>query len=210
MKDSIRTGESAQLLGVTPQTIRKYVKNNKIPYHTSPGGHLYFTQQDITNILGETPPTKTTTWAYYIRSSSGSKNIKQSQEKSLQLAYPQPKYTIQDNASGLNENRKGLKRLYALAEEGKITDIAITHKDRLTRFGYSYLEKYFKHLGITIHVLNQKQKNDNHNPASELIDDFMALLASFAGRYYRMRSKENQHKLLKQAQEKLDRKQEQK
>ena len=39
---SIRTQEMANLLGVTPQTIRKYVNNNEIPYHRQPSGQLFF------------------------------------------------------------------------------------------------------------------------------------------------------------------------
>lgn len=200
--DSLRTGAMARLLGVTPQTIRKYAREGQIPHHTTPGGELYFTQDDITNILGEAPEPEQHTWAYYIRSSSGNKHIKKSQQEQLEQAYPTPAHIIQDNASGLNENRTGLKKLHKLAEKGQITDIAITHKDRLTRFGYSYLEKYFNSKSVTIHVLNTR--DENTNPASELIDDFMALIASFAGRYYRMRSKENQQKLLDTAKRKLE------
>lgn len=202
--DSIRTGAMARLLGVTPQTIRKYARQGQIPHHTTPGGELYFTEQDIKETLGEHPTPEEHTWAYYIRSSSGNKTIKHSQLEQLQQKYPQAEHVIQDNASGLNENRSGLKKLYKLAEKRAITDIAITNKDRLTRFGFTYLERYFNSQGVEIHVLNAKK--DATNPASELIDDFMALLASFAGRYYRMRSRENQHKLLDQARTRLEEK----
>lgn len=199
--DSLRTGAMAKLMGVTPQTIRKYAREGQIPHHITPGGELYFTKEDIKEILGEEPKPKERTWAYYVRSSSGSKAIKESQEEQLRGAYPAPEFIVQDNASGLNENRAGLKRLYKMAEKEQITDIAITNKDRLTRFGFTYLERYFASKGIEIHVLGKK--GDKTNPASELMDDFMALIASFAGRYYRMRSKENQLRLLDGARERL-------
>lgn len=199
--ESLRTGAMANLMGVTPQTIRKYAREGQIPHHMTPGGELYFTKEDITKILGEAPKPKERVWAYYVRSSSGSKSIKESQEEQLRAAYPPPAVVVQDNASGLNENRAGLKRLYKMAEKEQITDIAITNKDRLTRFGFSYLERYFTSKGIEIHVLGKK--GDKTNPASELMDDFMALIASFAGRYYRMRSKENQLRLLDGARERL-------
>ena len=50
---SIRTGKLAELMGVTPQTIRKYVKNKQIPFHTTPNGQLFFTDKDVAKILGE-------------------------------------------------------------------------------------------------------------------------------------------------------------
>lgn len=49
---SIRTSELARLLGVTSQTIRKYVCQNKIPHHSSPSGQLFFTKEDVEAIVG--------------------------------------------------------------------------------------------------------------------------------------------------------------
>ena len=197
-----RTGGMADLLGVTPQTVRKYVREGRIPHHNTPGGSLLFTPEDIRQALGE-QPTNTTqpTWAYYTRSSSGNRNSINNQIKTLQQQYPTDNpIIIKDNASGLNENRKGLKRLLDLADQHDITDIAITNKDRLTRFGYKYIERYLTKQGINIHVANQKR---DQTAEQELLDDFMALIASFSGRFYKMRDKQGQLKLLQTAQEKI-------
>lgn len=213
LSKGIKTSELARMMGLAPQTIRTYVKNNTIPYHMTPGGRLYFTEEDVKTIMNDNQTndnddnnTQEKTWAYYVRSSSGNKSIKDSQIKQLNEKYPTPTYIIQDNASGLNENRKGLQKLYALAENKEITDIAITHKDRLTRFGYSYLEKFFNNNNITIHILNENSPNTPENkitPENELMNDFMALIASFSGRYYRIRGTENQKRLLEEAQKEL-------
>ncbi len=47
---------------------------------------------------------------------------------------------ISDVAPGLSDKRKGLLRLMELARRGEITGVAATGKDRLTRFGFGYLE----------------------------------------------------------------------
>lgn len=199
----IRTGEMAGVLGVTPQTVRKYVREGSIPHHRTPGGELLFTPEDVRTALGDTPnePSEQQ-WVYYARSSSGNKNSIQNQMQLLQQNYPSNNkpIIIKDNASGLNENRKGLKRLLDLADQNKITDLAITNKDRLTRFGYKYLERYLTKQGITIHVLNQKR---DQTAEQELMDDFLALIASFSGRFYKIRNKTGQLKLLQTAQEKI-------
>lgn len=197
---NLRTKELANLLGVTPQTIRKYVDNDQIPYHKTPNNQLFFTQKDVETILGEAPVTQTI-WAHYIRSSSGSQKLLNNQAEQLINKYEKPEYLIKDSASGLNENRKGLQKLIALAQEGKITDIAITTQDRLTRFGYKYLETLFTQNNVKIHILNQ---TENTTPEQELLDDFMALIASFSGRFYKLRTKENKQKLLEKAQKELD------
>lgn len=191
-----RTGELAQLMGVTPQTIRTWIKQGKLPHHTTPNGQLYFTDQDIQAILGDTPSEKERTWAHYTRSSSGNKNLLTHQKEQLQEEYGTPTHHISDNGSGLNEQRKGLQRLITLARNGDITDIAITHPDRLTRFGYTYLQELFATHGVTIHILNPKTDN---TPEQELMNDFMSLIASFSGRFYRLRTPQNQRKLLEKA-----------
>lgn len=192
---AVRTAKMAQIMGCTPQTIRKWVDTGKIPYHKNPAGQLIFTEDDIKQALGDSNTTNTNkqTWAYYLRSSQGKTSALNNQEKLLRSQYPQPKYIIKDRASGLNENRKGLNRLITLAKNGEITDIAITNKDRLTRFGYKYLEELFQQNGIKLHYIQTKQTKD---AADELMDDFMALIASFSGRFYQQRNKANTKKLL--------------
>ena len=70
---SIRTAKMAELLGVTPQTVRKYAKKGDIPHHFSPSGQLFFTDEDVAKILGDSSG-KDKAWAHYARSSSGDKN----------------------------------------------------------------------------------------------------------------------------------------
>lgn len=180
----------AKQVGVTPQTVRNWVSKGMIPSHIAPSGRTFFTDEDVNEILNKTRDDQT--WAHYARS-SGETDI-QNQLDQLQDKYGTPKYTIKDAASGLNEKRKGLQKLLDLARDKKITDIAITTEDRLTRFGYEYITRYLTENGVHIHVLAGTTEKQ---PEAELIDDFMVLLASFSGRYYHLRSKENEKKFLK-------------
>lgn len=207
MATAIRATELGKMMGVTAQTIRKYVNNEQIPYHKTPNGSLYFTPEDVQQILGTNNTDNTNNqriWWHYIRSSSGSKTIKNAQKEQLANKYGQPTRIITDNASGLNENRKGLQTLLNGAHKHAYTDLAITNKDRLTRFGYKYLERYLTENGITIHVLDGT--NTMPTPENELMDDFMALIASFSGRFYRLRGTNNQKRLLEAAEKQLDKK----
>ena len=195
---TIRSGKLAELMGVTSQTIRKYAIQNKIPYHTTPNGQLFFTEQDVKEILGEPVVEKETTkvTAHYARSSSGDKQSIDNQFEKLEQYYGTPNYKISDKASGLNENRKGIKKLIQLAQEKEITDIYMVRKDRLTRFGYTYLEALFNQNNVTLHYMTQQ---NNQTVEQELMDDFMAILASFTGKYSQLRSKEAKKKLLHRA-----------
>jgi putative resolvase len=39
------------------------------------------------------------------------------------------------------------------ARAGRITDLAVTHKERLTRFGFGFLKRSFTGHGVRIHVV---------------------------------------------------------
>ena len=198
---SVRPQRMAEIMGVSYATIRKWAKNNQIPHHRTPGGQLFFTPDDVREALGDVPSDREEIWYYYTRSSQGRTSALQHQEELLATAYPHPRKVIKDRASGLNENRKGLQRLMELARQRKVTDIAMTTQDRLSRFGYKYLEAYFEAYDVKLHCLN---KSERESAEAELMADFMALIASFSGRFYQQRNKENMKRLVQAASEELD------
>lgn len=200
---SIRTSELARLLGVTSQTIRKYVRQKKIPHHLSPSGQLFFTKKDVDAIIGEKDLSVNAkrVWVHYARSSSGNKSIINSQFEKLEEAYGTPDFKIQDSASGMNENRKGLNQLLDLVFEKEVTDIAVVRQDRLARFGIKYLNRVFSQYGIQVHELAQV---DEKSLQDEMMDDFMTIIASFSGRFSQMKSRQAKLALLEKAKNRVD------
>jgi predicted site-specific integrase-resolvase len=101
-----------------------------------------------------------------------------------------------DRGSGLRERRAGLDRMLDDAAKGRFTVVRVVWRDRLARFGVAWMERYLSQVGVTVEVLRDK---GDKSLVEELMDDFMALLASFSGRFYQLRSKQNQHRLLDDA-----------
>ena len=130
---------------------------------------------------------------FYVRSSKGSVQALNHQINELTEKFGEPKNVYRDSASGLSEKRCGLDKMINDAQRGKFNTICISHEDRLTRFGFSYLEKLFRVYNVKIKVLH---KETNQTIENELMSDLMALIASFAGRFYRLRSNEAKLKLL--------------
>lgn len=190
----------SKYLNVTPQTVRNYIKTGKINATKSTTGRYYIEEAELSKIMPEVKLPET--WAYYIRSSSGSKNILNSQLTLLKECYPEAKFIFKDSASGLNEKRKGLTRMIEKIKTKEITDIAITQRDRLSRFGTSYLEELFEAYNVKLHILHDENKEID--AYDELMKDFMSLITSFSGRFYRLRSKANSLKLLEIAKGKLE------
>ena len=118
------------------------------------------------------------------------------QSKALEAAYGSPVKVFSDKASGLNERRKGLTSLLNWVNEHPGTTVCVTAKDRLTRFGFTYLEMLIQDRGGKVFVLDDEATKE---PREALMGDFMALLASFSGRFYRIRGWDQQRRLLADA-----------
>lgn len=131
--------------------------------------------------------------AVYCRVSSHEQKAKGDLDRQVQVAVKhcmssnlgKPRvYT--DVGSGLNAKRGGLKRLCKAIERGLVHRVMITYKDRLTRFGFDYLDRYFKSHGASITVLKQAATRSMHE---ELVDDLVAIVTSFSGRVHGMRGR---------------------
>jgi len=94
---------------------------------------------------------------------------------------------LKEVGSGLNDKRKKLQELIRMVCQGKVRRVFVTYKDRLTRFGFHYLESVFQEHGVSIVVM--KDTNEEKTVQEELVEDMMALIASFSWRLYGIRSK---------------------
>lgn len=75
----------------------------------------------------------------------------------------------------------------------EVNRVFITYRDRLTRFGFNYLETMFNLKGVEIIIV--KQQTEVMFVEQELMNDMMSLIASFSGKLYGMRSKQNRKKV---------------
>ena len=85
-------------------------------------------------------------------------------------------------ASGMNDDRRELWNMI----EAKPTVIVVENKDRLTRFGFNYLERLLNKLNCKILVIN-KDKEDEQ----DLIKDLVSIITSFCCRIYGLRRGRN-------------------
>lgn len=198
----IRIGKASKIIGVTPQTLRKYSKEKRIPFYVNGAGQYLYKEEDLYKFIG-IEQAQEERIVFYIRSSSGQKASLDTQKETLTQEYGTPLKIYQDKSSGLNDNRPGLNSLIKNAQNKEFTTICITNKDRLTRFGYKYLEQLFAQNNIKIKTLNT---NDKITLEQELMQDFMSLIASFSGKFYRLRGYQQQRKLLKTAETEINKK----
>ena len=92
-----------------------------------------------------------------------------------------PEYVYSDIASGMNEDRKGLNEMMSDIISGKISKVVISHKDRLTRFGFGYLKTIFSRYNTEIEIVNLE---DEKAFQDELSEDLVATIHQFSMKVY--------------------------
>jgi predicted site-specific integrase-resolvase len=172
MNEYLRPKQVCDILNTTPRTISQWRRDGKIKYITTKGGQYRYSIQDII-----TPKKNTNQKNYcYCRVST------RGQYDDLQSRYPNHKI-IRDIGSGLNFKRKGLKTILDEAIRGNVKEIVVTHKDRLSRFGFDLFESIItQYSNGQIVVLDRKETS----PQEELV--FFSIITVFSSRLYGLRS----------------------
>jgi excisionase family DNA binding protein len=194
----LRIGAAAHELGLHPITVRRWIKAGRIQV-VQMGREVRIPRTEIERMVGKIDGRLLVLYGRV--SGHGQKDDLDIQLKLLQAwAATERKgaetLVLSDIGSGLKASRRQLQRLLKLVCEDKVGEVAITYEDRLTRFGQEYLETLFSCFGVTLTVLEPGQSK---TPEQELTDDLLALIASFSGRLYGMRS-HKQKELLQCAQ----------
>lgn len=172
--------------------LKDYARQQGISYRTAwrwwKAGKLPGQQMDTGTILIETEPPAAShvsqRAAIYARvSSAENKSTLDSQAERLAAYCTARGYqvakVVKEVGSGVNDARP---KLLALLEDQSIGLIVVEHKDRLTRFGFRYLETLLELQGRTIEVVNVAE-----NDKEDLIADLVAIVYSFTARLYGQR-----------------------
>jgi putative resolvase len=181
----------AELLHVTPGTLRNWAEEKKINYIKTAGGHKRYDLSSLQRSNTRKTPQQSTTaqttenalpsprfGAIYCRvSSHKQKDDLQRQIALCQAQYPTYK-VYQDICSGLKYKRKGLPRLLEHVTQGLVTEVVVAHKDRLARFGTELIRWILDQNQTPLILLNEARVS----PEQELTEDLMAIVHVFSGR----------------------------
>jgi putative resolvase len=191
-KRMLKISEVADILGVSTSAVRLYANDGRLPFTLTPGGQRVFSPGDVARFAG-VPDDRG--FVFYVRSSKGSRTAMTNQSDELEAAYGKPLKVYREFGSGLNENRKYLNKMLDDSASGQFSTVYVTHEDRLARFGVSFIRRLLAEDHVKVVALHDDRKSDRE----EIMSDFMAILASFSGRYYRLRSSSEKRDFLDEA-----------
>ena len=190
MEKLYKLSEFARLVGVSRSGVIKWIREGKVRA-VNIHGRWYIPESELERLTrGFYAGFKRI--AIYARVSGNTqKDDLERQISSLEdyvrEHYPQVEYVVvKDVASGLKEDRRGLRRLIEMARKKQIDAIVVAYKDRLTRFGFTYLKELFEAYGVKVIVAFHEEPKDYYQ---ELVEDLIAIVTSFAGRIYGKRSR---------------------
>ena len=182
--------QACEILGVHMQTLYNWEKTGKIEIirHSEKGKRFYNVEkylkenkqktindiekeQDEEIIINKTDKIN----ICYVRvSTHGQKDDLERQKEFMKKKYK--KYEIiEDIGSGINFNRRGLRKIIDLAINGKINKLVVAHKDRLTRFGFDLIEDLIRKYSNGVVILDD-DKDAKKEPREELVDDVLQIL----------------------------------
>lgn len=198
LKSNYKPKDIAEFLGVTTRTLQNWDRDGKITFRRDPvSDRRFLTRDDVITLLSEhdllfDDTTNKRKDVIYARVSSHDQKKHGDLDRQVQFLIDQNDdlqnvLVLSEVGSGLNDKRKKLRQLLNMVMNDEVNRVFVTYRDRLTRFGFNYLETMFNAKGVEIVIV--KQKTEAMSVEQELMNDMMSLIASFLGKLYGMRSK---------------------
>ena len=204
MEEYVSGSKASKILGVHQRTLYQWDEKKWIETIRTPGGkrlynvkkYLSLTEKNLKKTLSESNnkikvenlenlenidilKNKKRNIIYGRVSSLGQKNDLERQILVLKNKYPNYEL-ITDIGSGMNLNRKGLRKIIDMSITGNLNEVVIVHKDRLCRFGFDLIEDIIsKYSNGKIIIIEEK---DDKEPQEELVEDVLQIMNIFVAK----------------------------
>jgi predicted site-specific integrase-resolvase len=197
----VAIGEASDALGVSITTLRRWEAEGKLIPERTAGGQRRYDLAKLKPELFHAAAQDRKTIAYARVSSHDQKDDLERQKQVLELYCAKQGWTFEvvaDLGSGMNYNKKGLKRLLEEIIDGQVGRLVITHKDRLLRFGAELVFSICEAKDVEVLIIN---KGVDTTFEEDLAKDVLEIITVFSARLYGSRSRKNQKLLdgIKQA-----------
>jgi len=182
----IKLSDYAKNKSITYRTAWKRFKQNEIPgAYKDETGHVYIPNNSKTD--------KINAIVYARVSSNDRKSSLIEQQKRLEEFCALKEFNLigsyKEIASGMNDNRPILNKII---NNNDWNYLVVENKDRLTRFGFNYLESLLNKLNKKIIVINSTDDDKQ-----DLMRDMISIIYSFSARMYGLRRKKNKQDIIK-------------
>ena len=182
----LRISDIEKKYRISHNTIKAWENSNLIQSYRTVGNHRRYLEEDILKLLKLNQTNVISKVAIYGRTST------QKQKENLDRQLERLRQYCKDKgykdviefseiASGLNDNRRQLHQLIKLVMHGEINTIVVEYKDRLARCGLNLIIALLEGYNCKVEVIEEASTETENE---ELVNDLLAVVASFSGRLY--------------------------
>lgn len=166
--------EFAKIVGVTPNTLRRWEQSGKLVPIRLKSKHRRYTDLHLAQLKKIKTPERIN--VVYIRELTDEQlEIQESVCRQFCINNGiRITKVISDTDTAINYNRKGLQELLSLILAGIINSIVIEHSDRLVRHGFQIIELICKDRDVKIIAINYVRKNN-----LEESEDLLSIIQTF-------------------------------
>ncbi len=192
----MKLSQYAKEIGVCYKTAWNLYKANKIPgaYQLQSGTVI------VPNNINEQQQTNKGVILYARTSSSQNKKLLENQVERLKdYAFAKGykiKQVVKEYGSGLNDERKQLSQIL---KDNDYDKIIVENKDRLTRFGFNWIQLL---TGNRIEVINEAKEKDE-----DITKDLISIIHCFSARIYGLKRSQNLKNKIKKDIEEIEKEQ---
>ena len=189
-KEQYTVGEVAKLLGVHVKTVQVWDRTGVLPFSRTHTNRRILPKDKIIELLDSRgllykDEKDNKRDVIYARVSSHEEMNKGDLDRQVMflvnsISDLKNPLILSEVGSGLNDKRKKLDQLLDMVLQDKVDRIFVTSRDRLTRFGFHYLEKVCSYHNVKIIVV--KDANKEESVQEELTEDMIALATFFSGK----------------------------
>lgn len=187
----MKAKEVLKLLHITRQTLTKYVKNGLIKTVTKGNGRYDYDEQSVYNFLNKGVERKSVIYAR-VSTNRQKKALATQIELLKQFCFSSGikiQGIYQDIASGIDFSKR--EQFFDLLDEvidGKIQEVVISYKDRLSRVAFSFFSRFFMKYNCKIIIMSEIG-----NPIldkEEVFEEIISLLHCYSMKLYSKRNKD--------------------
>lgn len=177
----VSISQAAKFYGVSVPTLRRWGRQGKLkPHSRTLGNHRRYRLFENDKIRV----------GYARVSSHDQKNDLATQSRFLQSKCD---IVLEDLGSGLNSKKPRLRKLVNMLLNHQVSELHLTHKDRLLRFGHELIYQLCRWSGCKVVVHNEAAVISFEQ---ELCKDVITLMTVFSARLYGRRSHQNKKQSL--------------
>ena len=184
----LRQSEVEQKYRISKTTLHRWLKGGKLTDHRTVGNHRRYDNAEVEQLLsvsdGVTVSDKDVALYARVSTQKQADNLTRQHERLIDACGDRGYRIVLDCseiASGLNDNRRQFFKVIDAACKGEVKRVVVEHRDRLTRFGFCTIERFFNGVGCIVEVLEQAKEKGEHE---ELVEDILTIIVSFSSRIY--------------------------